>query len=291
MADLTAAVEAALTKAVGRDVRVRSRVALGGGDISHVQRLDTDAGTFVLKSHPHPPTGLFQAEARGLAALASSGTSLRVPLVIACSDTPPFLLLEDLGRGNRTRDFDDAFGRGLAELHHHSSADYGFDTDNFCGATPQPNPHRPGWVAFYAEARLGYQIAIASRAGLLRTTDRDRLDQLVSRLDTWIDEPEEGPALIHGDLWSGNLHVAADGMPALIDPAASFSHREAELGMMTLFGGFASRMFAAYEEAFPLDAGWRERNPLYQLYHLLNHLNLFGHGYHGQVMTVVSRYV
>jgi fructosamine-3-kinase len=104
-------------------------------------------------------------------------------------------------------------------------------------------------------------------------------------------EPPQGPALVHGDQWSGNLHTAADGSPALIDPAAYYAHREAEFGMMTLFGGFSPRVYAAYDEALPLAAGWRERNPLYQLYHLMNHLNLVGAGYHGQVMGIVKRYV
>ena len=106
----------------------------------------------------------------------------------------------------------------------------------------------------------------------------------------WIGEPPSGPSLIHGDLWSGNLHADHDGRPALIDPAASYAHREAELGMMTLFGGFSARVFAAYDEAFALEPGWRDRNPLYQLYHLMNHLNLFGGGYRSQVMSVVRQF-
>ena len=114
---------------------------------------------------------------------------------------------------------------------------------------------------------------------------------MIGRLDQYISEPAGGPSLHHGDLWSGNVHIAASGEPALIDPSAYFGHREAEWGMMTLFGSFSSRVSDAYHEAYPLEPGWRERNPLYQLYHLMNHLNLFGVGYHSQVMAIVRRYV
>lgn len=291
MPDLAFAVEAALGRALGHPVRMRKRTALGGGDISQVERIDTDAGSFVLKWHPHPPDGLFRAEGAGLAALRASGTPLRIPEVVAINDTPPFLLLEHLGHGVRERDFDEAFGRGLAEIHKHTSSRFGFDADNFCGATRQPNGWSDGWVAFYGRARLGHQTDLAARAGHLSTSDRRRLGQLTDRLATWIGEPPDGASLIHGDLWAGNLHVADDGAPALIDPAAYFAHREAELGMMTLFGGLTPRMLAAYEEVRPLEPGWRDRNPLYQLYHLLNHLNLFGSGYHGRVMAIARQFV
>jgi fructosamine-3-kinase len=284
--------EQAIEQATGGSARIGRRTRLGGGDICLVERLDTTAGSFVLKSvGARAVPGLFAAEAEGLRALRHSGTSLTIPDVITCRDEhPSFLVLEDLGEGTSGRDFDERVGIGLAELHRASTETFGFARDNFCGATPQPNPRMTGWIEFYGRARLGHQLDLAARARLLSPADGRLLDTLVARLDTWLTEPPEGPALVHGDLWSGNLHVAARGLPALIDPAAYFAHREAELGMMTLFGGFSESVYAAYDEAFPLDDGWRERNPLYQLYHLLNHLNLFGRGYHGRVMAVVSRY-
>ena len=286
-------VEQAIEQVTGAPARIRRRTRLGGGDICLVDRLDTSAGSFVLKSvGARTVPGLFTAEAEGLRALRHSGTSLTIPNVITCRDEhPSFLVLEDLGQGTPGRDVDERVGRGLAELHRSGAESFGFARDNFCGATPQPNPRTTGWIEFYGRARIGHQLALATRARLLSPADGRLLDTLIARLDTWLTEPPEGPALIHGDLWSGNLHVAASGLPALIDPAAYFAHREAELGMMALFGGFSERVYAAYHEAFPLDAGWRERNPLYQLYHLMNHLNLFGRGYHAQVMAVVRRYV
>jgi len=291
MTELQTAVEAAMGLALGRPVRITRRVPLGGGSINRTERLDTDAGTFVLKSNPQAPAGMFQAEADGLAALRETGTSLTVPAVVACAESAPaFLVLEHLPPGQATDDFDERLGRGLAELHRATAARYGFARDNFCGATPQPNAWMDRWVDFYGDARLGHQLRLAVDGARLSADDAARLDRLIARLGTWVSEPPEGPALIHGDLWSGNLHVAPDGRPALIDPAVYFAHREAELGMMRLFGGFTRRVFDAYDEAFPLHAGWRERVGLYQLYHLLNHLNLFGRGYHAQVMEVVGRY-
>ena len=292
MSDPSALVESALERVLARPVRIRGRVALGGGDISQVERLDTTAGPFVLKSDRHNVPGLFSAEAESLGALARSGTSLRIPAVVACRDADPsFLVLEDLGHGRPRPDDDERFGRGLAELHRAGADRFGFVRDTFCGTTSQPNPWTPRWIDFYGQARLSHQLEIASQGGRLSFGDRERIERLIDRLQAWLTEPAEGPALIHGDLWSGNRHVAADGSAAAIDPAAYHAHREAELGMMTLFGGFSSRVFAAYDEAFPLEKDWRDRNPLYQLYHLLNHLNLFGRGYHGQVMAVVRRYV
>src|SRR5690606_27855734 len=159
----------------------------------------------------------------------------------------------------------------------------------WCGSTAQPNTWADAWVAFYGSARLGHQLSLASGTGVMDTASRRAVERVIARLDSWITEPAEGPALIHGDLWSGNLHITRGG-PALLDPAVYFGHREAELGMMTLFGGFGPRVFEAYDEAFPLDPGWRDRNPLYQLYHVLNHVNLFGAQYLDRLSSIVRRY-
>ena len=290
-----AAVEQALARAIGAPVRILGRTPLAGGSINDTVRLDTSDGAFVVKIHRRAPARMFQTEADGLDALRTSGTSLVIPRVITVGPDDPgassFLLLEYLAPGRHCAGFDEALGRGLAELHRATAERFGFATDNYCGATPQPNPWTDRWVDFYAESRLGYQLRRAAEDALLSRGDRQRIESLIGRLGDWINEPESGPSLIHGDLWSGNLHADHNGRPALIDPAAHYAHREAELGMMTLFGGFSSRVFAAYDEAFPLEPDWRDRNSLYQLYHLLNHLNLFGSGYHGQVMSVVRRFV
>lgn len=283
--------EPLLERLLGPRVHLIRRTTLGGGSISRTERLDTDRGRFVFKTHPDPPDGFFEAEAQGLEALRQSGTSLTIPRVVARADAPiPCLLLEYLEPGPPTADFDERLGRGLAELHRFGSTRFGFARENYCGTTPQQNPWTPTWIAFYGAARLAPQAARARDAGLLTADDARRLGTLIAHLDRWIAEPPEGPALIHGDLWSGNVHRTPAGHPVVLDPAVSFAHREAELGMMTLFGGFGRRVFAAYGEAFPLDSDWQERNDLYQLYHLLNHLNLFGAEYYGGVMRIVARW-
>ena len=135
------------------------------------------------------------------------------------------------------------------------------------------------------------ELQILMAAGLLGASERRDVERLLSRLPQLLGGSSEPPALIHGDLWSGNLIADEAGSPALIDPAAYYGHREAELGMMTLFGGFGGRVYEAYDQAFPLEPGWRARNPIYQLYHLMNHLNLFGGSYRGQVMSIVRRHL
>lgn len=291
MTALEAAVTRTIAAALGRPVSIEGRTSLGGGSISNTTRIDTTTGAFVLKTLVGAPSGLFRAEAAGLIALRASGTTLTVPQVIACHDAaPPFLVIEYLASGRRVSDFDERLGRGLAALHHAASARYGFEMDNFCGATPQVNTWCDSWVDFYGRERLGRQAERARRAGLISRDDLTAVETVIGRLDRLLPEPAHGPSLIHGDLWSGNLLVDASGCPAIIDPAVYFADREAEFGIMTLFGGFGPRVFEAYAEAFPLDPEWRDRNGLYQLYHLLNHLNLFGEAYHGQVMRLVTRY-
>jgi fructosamine-3-kinase len=294
MSGADAAVARSIERATGAPVRILRRTPLGGGSINDTARIETTAGTFVVKSHRQAPANMFRAEADGLTALRASGTTLAIPRVVAVGGSDPdgtsFIVLEHIEPSRRRADFDERLGRGLAELHRSTASQFGFHSDTYCGTTPQPNPWTSEWVAFYGASRLGYQLRLATDAGRLSPIDQQRIESMIGRLSEWIEEPASGPSLIHGDLWSGNLHVDADGQPALIDPAAYYAHREAELGMMALFGGFSARVFDAYDEAFPLEPGWRDRNSLYQLYHLMNHLNLFGGGYHGQVMSLVRRF-
>ena len=170
-----------------------------------------------------------------------------------------------------------------------ASGPFGFEEDNYIGATPQPNAWTDDWVTFFAEQRLGFQLRLAADNGfggeLARLGER-----LLSRLGELIDEPAEPACLLHGDLWGGNYLCDAEGQPVLIDPAAYYGRREAELAMTTLFGGFDSAFYGAYEEAWPLAPGSAERLEIYKLYHLLNHLNLFGGGYLGGCLGVLRRF-
>lgn len=287
-----AALREALGRALGREVGHFETSVLGGGCINDARVLEVDGERFFLKSSAHGVPRQFEAEAAGLRALREARTSLVVPEPVVWSDedSARFLVTEYLAPGRRVSDFDERLGRGLAELHACSSDQgFGFALDGTCGATPQPNGWMDSWPRFWAERRLGHQLRLAAGQGYGRERCT-RLERLVARIDEWIGEVPRS-ALIHGDLWSGNLHVAPDGRPALIDPAAYYGHGEAELGMMALFGGFGPRVWEAYAEARRPEPGWRNRLDLYTLYHVLNHFVLFGGGYAGQADEIVRRYV
>lgn len=296
---LVSAVEDAIAWAVGGVVRLTDVRSLGGGCINAAAAITTSAGPFFVKWNARPLPHMFAREAEGLARLAESGAPLRIPRPVAHrpvdGDVPGFLVTELLEPGRRGSDFDVRLGEGLAAMHRAGpSADegarYGFPHDNYCGSTPQPNGWMTRWVDFYRERRLGHQLRLAVEGPGVPSGDRRAYERMLERLDDLLADDDARPALIHGDLWSGNLHVAPDGQPALIDPAAYFGHREAELGMMALFGGFSPRVWAAYEAAWPLAPGWRDRLPLYELYHVMNHYNLFGGGYGAQAFRIARRY-
>ena len=272
----------ALAERLGRVTRAER---VGGGNTHPAYRLETATGTFFVKL-ARAEEGLFAGEARSLEALRSSRTSLRIPRVEAAGND--FLCLEWLEPG-RHRDHDVALGTGLAELHAQTAPQFGFEADTFCGPTRQPNAWHDRFVSFWGEARLRVVLTLAHQRGALAAAERLEVERLIQRLPELLAAVTGPPRLIHGDLWSGNVLETAAG-PALVDPAAAYSHPEAELGMMLLFGGFSERTLDAYRERLPLESHWRERIPLFQLYHLLNHAALFGGGYSAQAMTVVHRF-
>jgi fructosamine-3-kinase len=285
---MTQKIWTSVASALGSAVRDTSRVS--GGDINDAYRVTLADGRAVfVKTHRAAPKGMFQAEARGLQWLAEA-RAIPVPRVLAVSedDAEPFLVLELLEPGQPPRDFDERLGRGLAALHQFGAPSFGLDHDNFIGNLPQANDVHSDWASFYGEQRLAPQVRRAARqlgGELQREFARlyARLPQLVAGA--------EPPARLHGDLWSGNLHSNDAGSPCLIDPAVYGGHREIDLAMMQLFGGFSPRVFEAYDEAFPLQPEWRERTALYQLYPLLVHVNLFGGGYVGSVQRALRRYL
>ncbi|MCP5039794.1 MAG: fructosamine kinase family protein [bacterium] len=274
---------------LGRSVAKLSGVA--GGDIGHSARIVLEDGTALFAKHyPGAPAAMAQAEAEGLSWLREAG-ALRVPEVVAAAESgAAILVLEWIEQGRPADDFDEALGRGLAALHASGAAHFGFAASNFIGSLPQRNRPHARWADFYAEERIGPQTEMAARAGLLP----DSLERDLERLSQALCEfcgPQEPPARLHGDLWAGNRIVDELGRPCLIDPAAYGGHREVDLAMMKLFGGFSPRVFDAYREVTPLAPGADERVALYQLYPLLVHVNLFGSRYTGQVAERVRRYL
>ena len=241
----------------------------------------------LVKRRRGAPVGFFAAEALGLALLAAAG-GLRVPEVFEVAQG--WLVLEDLGRGVPAPDAWRRAGAALARQHACRGASFGLDRDGWCGDGPQANtPCEDGW-RFFAERRLLPQARRARDARLLGSRDVADIEALCGRLPALL--PPQPPVLLHGDLWSGNLHTCGDGELALIDAAAAhYGWAEADLAMLTLFGAPPAAFFHAYQDASEIDRGWRARVPLYNLYHLLNHLNLFGSGYLPQVRAATARYL
>ncbi len=270
--------------------------ALSGGCINQAQRLRTDRGEVFVKSNAALQPGLFSAEAAGLQALRESPSALAVPRVLAFEDPAPsapgFLVLEYLGSGRPGPQYAATLGRGLAQLHTATSASgFGLSIDTYCGTTLQNNGWLSSWPDFYGTRRIEPLTRHLVEAGLWNSNDARACERLVLRFGDLLGGSEQAPALIHGDLWSGNVHATAAGEPALIDPAAYYGHPEAELGMMTLFGGFSAAVFEAYEEVRPLASDWRQRTPLYELYHVMNHAHLFQGSYVDAARRIVRRYV
>jgi protein-ribulosamine 3-kinase len=288
------AITSALAGALGRSLRVDRWQAVGGGCISHASRIDTNTGTFFAKWNAEAPPDFFEAEARGLRELGKARSSLAIPAVVAASgprgEIPAFIVMEYLDPQAAHGAVDEeVLGRGLAELHGASAPRFGFPGDTYCGSTRQSNVWCDTWPEFYAERRLRPLLAALRKARGLSASDQALYEGVVARLPELI-PAEAKPSLIHGDLWSGNVLWTTRG-PALVDPSCAYGEREMEFGITTLFGGLPPRAWSAYLEASPLPSGWRERNPLYQLYHLLNHYLLFGGGYGAQARDLARGFV
>lgn len=279
---------AALEEVLG--LRVVGLARATGGSINDAYELHlADGRRLFCKTHPHPPPGFFSTEAAGLAWLAATDT-VAVPAVVAVRDDPPaFLALDWIQAGRHSPASEARLGHELARLHVSGAPGFGWDRDGYVGDLAQSNRPQLTWSDFYGRERLEPLTRRAVDGGHLPAEVGAELDRLVDRLGT-LTGPEEHPARLHGDLWGGNLVVDRDGRPWLVDPAPYGGHREVDLAMMRLFGGFGRRVFEAYEEEAPLAEGHLERVPLYQLYPLLVHTILFGGGYAGQVREALRHY-
>jgi protein-ribulosamine 3-kinase len=290
MTSLDAGLARALERRFGRKITQSSR--LSGGEINDAYRIELEDGQrWFVKSNPDAPATLFPAEARGLEWLRAA-RAIRLPEVVAPTDAqekPRYLVLELLEPGRPGPDFDQALGQRLAALHRAECAEFGLDHPNFIGSLPQENTPEPSWPEFLRKRRLEPQLERAVRSGRASYAMRRGFERLFARLGELVG-PAEAPSRLHGDLWGGNLHVDSAGEPCLIDPAAYGGHREVDLAMMRLFGGFSERVFAAYGEAFPLASEASERVALYQLYPLMVHVNHFGGSYGASVERALQRY-
>jgi len=271
-------IAADISSATGSPLSVSRAEPTGGGSINGAFRLDGGRQRFFVKLNLAGRLGMFEAELAGLVELATTN-AVRVPAPICCGSDALFswIVLEHLELGNGT-DGLATLGPRLALMHRRTAANFGWDRDNTIGATPQQNEWCGDWIVFLRERRIGFQLHLAQRNGY-----RDRLqssgEKLLAELDAFFTGYRPEASLLHGDLWGGNAAVLADGEPAIFDPAVYYGDREADLAMTELFGGFPQAFYRAYGDAWPLDPGYRVRKQLYNLYHLLNHLNLFGRSY------------
>jgi fructosamine-3-kinase len=278
-----------IAAAVGSSVDEVHPVA--GGDINQALRATlADGREIFVKYRRGARADMYEAEADGLAWLASSD-AFRVPEVVAVGTADAaFLALEWLQFGASTTLAQERFGQALATLHRVGADSFGYSRDNYIGPLAQPNDPAETWTEFYGERRVRPMARSAAAAGGIEERMLPAVDVLLSRLDALI-ASDEPPARLHGDLWSGNGAFLPDGTPCLIDPAVYGGHREVDLAMMSLFGGFEERCFDAYHEAFPLEPGWDERVPLYQLYPVLVHAVLFGGAYGATAEAIINRYL
>ena len=279
----------------GREARIQSRRSVSGGDINEAYLLLLSNGKEAfLKLNSNAADNFFTAEAHGLEAMGEAGAN--VPKILAAGNTSEgarFLLLNYEKASCPARDYWPLLGEMLAGMHLANTERFveggvfGFREDNFIGATVQKNNPKPGWIEFFRDARLGVQMKLADR--YFDKSDRNLCRRMLDHLGDFLLEPKF-PSLLHGDLWSGNVMPDRDGHPMLIDPAVYVGHHEADLAMTELFGGFAPAFYDAYHERIPKEPGYADRRDIYNLYHLLNHLNLFGSSYLASVRRILKRY-
>ena len=268
---------------VADDSNARS---IGGGDISSAWRIDTGADPVFVKTGGPDSLEMFEAEAEGLREL-DSANAIRVPEFLACgvTDDSAYLAIEWISFGQPASDTEQLFGRQLAALHRHSKDKFGWHRDNTIGRTPQHNDWSEDWIEFFRDRRLGYQLQLASKNGFggeLQSAGKDLSESLGLLFGGY----KPSASLLHGDLWGGNW-AAANGQPVIFDPAVYYGDRESDIAMTRLFGGFGPDFYAAYQAVWPMDPGYDVRLELYQLYHVLNHLNLFGGSYFGRATQLM----
>lgn len=261
---------------------------VSGGDINQAAQIKTgDGQTLFVKWNPKAPADMFRAEAEGLSLLAKADSGLVLPKVFAVAQG--YLLMSWLPEARPTESSAYEMGRALAKLHAFSDNSFGLDTDNYIGSLPQSNNRHSNWYDFFAIERIEPQVQRGVESGVLRRTVLRKAQKLYNRLGSVF--PAEDPALVHGDLWSGNFMYTEKGKAAIYDPAVYFGHREMDLAMTRLFGGFPDSFYRAYEEEFSLEPGFEQRISLYNLYPVLVHANLFGSSYAQRAESIIDSYV
>jgi fructosamine-3-kinase len=271
---------------------VKKTESLSGGCISNAYRLTfEDDLSCLIKINEHSPADMFIKEAHGLQELRKAN-AIKVPEVLLFD--AGFILLEFIDISIKQKNFFEEFGRKFALLHKYTADEFGFYEDNYIGSTPQMNINdettKKNWTSFYFNKRLLYQFKLAEKNGYADNHLRDAFMKTEDIIESILGSSDATPSLLHGDLWSGNYMTDKNGEACLIDPAVYYGDREADLAMTKLFGGFSQSFYDSYNEVFPLQEGWKYRENIYILYHVLNHLNLFGRGYYSHALSLMKFY-
>lgn len=263
--------------------------SVAGGDICSAYELRCDARRVFVKTHDADKLGMFEAEAAGLDAINATAT-IRVPSVLGLGSDHQhsWLVLEWLELVTASRATGARLGEALAGLHRHTATSFGWSRDNFIGLSPQSNRRHDRWADFFAQERLEYQCKLLGN-GTAATELQLDLRKLIDRVPTLMGDYRPAPSLLHGDLWGGNQSGLVSGEPVIFDPATYYGDRETDLAMTELFGGFDPTFYAAYDTAWPREDGYETRRDLYQLYHIVNHANLFGGGYVSQARSLARK--
>jgi len=283
------AIEASITSATGEEFRVLSSSSVGGGSVNSAYLVQNDVNKYFVKLNVRQYSEMFVAEAEGLNELIKPDC-IKVPKPISWGESSDhaFIVMDYVPTSRGDKNSAVVFGEQLARLHQFQNEEFGWHRNNTIGSTKQINKKSKDWIDFYREHRLQYQISLAARAGAGRELE-SLGEKLCSHLNAFFQTYQPKPSLLHGDLWSGNYAFDGQSNPVIFDPAVYYGDREADIAMTELFGGFSNSFYTAYDNVFALDEGYTTRKTLYNLYHVLNHFNLFGGGYYSQSIDMMKK--
>ena len=284
--DIWQHLEQQITRVTGNSFHIHNNQSVGGGCINPAFKVTGNGQSYFIKTNKASYAYMFEAEAEALREMAASKT-VRVPEPVCYGEYGDqcYVVMEHLELGGSV-DMR-GFASQLAGMHRVTADRFGWHIDNTIGATPQSNTRNDDWIEFWRAQRLGFQLETAARNGYGGKLQRLG-ERLLADMPALFVNHDPQPSMLHGDLWGGNYGALRDGTPVIFDPAFYYGDREADLAMTTLFGGFGGQFYAAYNEAWPLDQGYEVRKTFYNIYHIINHLNMFGGGYHGQAISMIE---
>jgi fructosamine-3-kinase len=279
----------AITQKTGQDFAIANTKSVGGGCINQGYRVSGNGAEYFVKLNQASQVEMFAAEAIGLKQMYATKTiTVPQPICWGTADNSSYIVLQwlDLGGGNSQSWTE--MGHQLAAMHREGTKErFGWERNNTIGSTPQINTWTDNWADFFADHRIGYQLKLAKRRG----GNFGDLNQIIKAVRNKLTDRQPQASLVHGDLWSGNAAITSDGKPVILDPATYYGDRETDIAMTELFGGFPRAFYQGYNEAWQLDSDYQQRKNIYNLYHVLNHFNLFGGGYANQAQRIIGNVI